>query len=68
MYPNLQNYSSFGFGRRICPGQNIAERSLYIQIAKIAWSCDIAQKKDAAGNNIVPPSYDYVAGFNVSKS
>jgi cytochrome P450 len=26
-YPNLQNYSGFGFGRRICPGQNISERS-----------------------------------------
>jgi cytochrome P450 len=65
-HPNLQNFSAFGFGRRICPGQHIAERSLYILIARIAWSCDISMKKDHAGDYIVPPSYDYAAGFNVS--
>ncbi|KAK5102807.1 hypothetical protein LTS08_003608 [Lithohypha guttulata] len=63
-YPNLQNFSAFGFGRRICPGLNIAERSLYIQIARIAWGCNLARKKTAEGTDIIPPSYDYVAGFN----
>lgn len=64
-YPNLQNYSAFGFGRRICPRQNVAERSLYILIARIAWSCDINAEKDKEGNTVPPPSYDYVSGFNV---
>ena len=63
-HPNLQNFSAFGFGRRICPGQNIAERSLYILIARIAWGCDISKAvKD--GKVVTPPSYDYVTGFNV---
>jgi len=65
-HPNLQNFSAFGFGRRICPGQNIAERSLYILISRVAWTCDISAKRDSAGNVILPPSYDYVSGFNVS--
>jgi cytochrome P450 len=65
-HPNLQNFSAFGFGRRICPGQHIAERSLYILIARIAWSCDISMMKDRGGDYVPPPSYDYVAGFNVS--
>lgn len=65
-YPNLQNFSAFGFGRRICPGMNIAERSLYILIARIAWGCDIKQKVGKDGKKIVPPDYDYVPGFNVS--
>lgn len=64
-YPNLQNFSAFGFGRRICPGQNIAERSLYILISRIAWCCDISQKQSPEGKPIVPPSYDYITGFNV---
>lgn len=64
-YPNLQNFSAFGFGRRICPGQNIAERSLYIQIARVAWSCELGKKIDEAGTPITPPEWDYVAGFNV---
>jgi cytochrome P450 len=59
-YPNLQNYSAFGFGRRICPGQNIAERSLNILTARIAWGCDISKK-----NGVAPPLYDYTSGFNV---
>ena len=66
--PNLQNYSAFGFGRRICPGQNIAERSMYILISRMAWSCDVGMKKDDRGMNIVPPSYDYVSGFNVNRA
>ena len=59
-YPNLQNFSAFGFGRRICPGLNIAERSLYIQVSMIAWACDIREKQGKK-----PPSYDYTSGFNV---
>jgi hypothetical protein len=64
-YPNLHNYSAFGFGRRICPGQNIAERSLNILTSRIAWACDLAKAKDAAGKEIAVPLYDYTAGFNV---
>lgn len=67
-YPNLQNFSAFGFGRRICPGLNIAERSLYILIARIAWCCDISQRRSSTGGTVVPPSYDYTTGFNVSAS
>ena len=64
LYPNLQNYSCFGFGRRICPGQNIAERSLNILVARIAWACDISKARDADGVEIEVPEYDYCAGFN----
>lgn len=59
-FPNLQNYSCFGFGRRICPGQHIAERSLNILVARIAWACNIFKKVD-----VEVPLYDYCAGFNV---
>ncbi|KAL3459719.1 cytochrome P450 [Aspergillus heterothallicus] len=63
-YPSLQNFSSFGFGRRICPGMNIAERSLYILPARVMWACRITKAKDANGADITPPSYDYTTGFN----
>lgn len=59
-YPNLQNFSAFGFGRRICPGLNIAERSLYLLIARIGWTCEISKR---AGVEV--PWYDYTSGFNV---
>ena len=60
VYPNLQNFSAFGFGRRICPGQNIAERSLNILVARIAWACEI-RKEDGH----VYGEYEYTKGFNV---
>ncbi|KAJ5392311.1 hypothetical protein N7509_007801 [Penicillium cosmopolitanum] len=63
-YPSLQNFSSFDFGRRICPGMNIAERSLYILSARIMWACRITKAKTADGVDITPPSYDYTTGFN----
>ncbi|KAH9892379.1 cytochrome P450 [Xylariomycetidae sp. FL2044] len=63
-FPNLQNYSCFGFGRRICPGMNIAERSLHILTARILWAFEFAKKRDAAGREIHVPEYDYVSGFN----
>jgi hypothetical protein len=64
-YPNLQGFSAFGFGRRFCPGMNIAERSLYILTARIAWACHIEKKRDSDGNHLDVPLYDYTTGFNV---
>jgi Cytochrome P450 len=63
-FPSLVNYSMFGFGRRICPGMNIAERSLFILTARILWACQMGKKRDSEGIEIEIPEYDYVAGFN----
>ncbi|KAK5991543.1 Cytochrome P450 monooxygenase virE [Cladobotryum mycophilum] len=65
IYPNLQNYSCFGFGRRICPGQHIAERSLHLLSMRIAWACSLSKEKDRNGEFISIPPYDYTKGFNV---
>jgi hypothetical protein len=59
-FPNLQNFSAFGFGRRICPGLNIAEKSLFLLTARLAWACNISKRP---GYEV--PWYDYTAGFNV---
>ena len=46
------------------PGQNIAERNLYLLISRIAWACNIRKAVDESGRKIVPPLYDYTQGFN----
>lgn len=55
----MNNYSVFGFGRRLCPGAHIAERSLNIIVVRIGWACTINKSIDqATGKEITPPEYD----------
>jgi cytochrome P450 len=63
--PNIKRFSAFGFGRRICPGLETADRSLFIQIATLAWACDISKKIGSDGKEIPVPWYDYTEGSNV---
>ena len=59
LYPNMINFSVFGFGRRLCPGAHIAERSLNIIVARTGWACNIGKAVDpATGREITPPEYD----------
>ncbi|KAJ8585617.1 cytochrome P450 [Rhizopogon salebrosus TDB-379] len=37
---------AFGFGRRVCPGQHLANQSLFISLALLLWSFRIAQRPD----------------------
>ncbi|KAF7360842.1 O-methylsterigmatocystin oxidoreductase [Mycena sanguinolenta] len=46
--------SVYGFGRRICSGQHLADQSLWIAIATILASCTISNAYDKHGNVIVP--------------
>ncbi|KEF56920.1 uncharacterized protein A1O9_07110 [Exophiala aquamarina CBS 119918] len=63
-HPTIRRYSAFGFGRRICPGYDLAEQALFIQIASLAWACQI-RKKVVNGQEIPVPFYDYSNGGNV---
>ncbi|KAF7197168.1 Cytochrome P450 monooxygenase [Pseudocercospora fuligena] len=53
-YPNIQHYMAFGNGRRICPGMHIAERSLTLLVAQIAWACDVRKKVEGIEEVSVP--------------
>lgn len=59
-HPNKSGHSSFGWGRRICPGANLAANSLFIAMAKLLWAYDIraipGRKYD---------TFDYTEGFNI---
>jgi hypothetical protein len=37
---------------------------MFIQVASLAWACNVMRKKDAEGNDIPVPWYDYSAGAN----
>lgn len=60
IHPAKAGHSSFGWGRRICPGADLAFNSLFIALAKLLWAYDILP--------IEGRQYDifaYTDGFNV---
>ncbi|KAJ2893599.1 hypothetical protein MKZ38_008422 [Zalerion maritima] len=54
---------TFGAGRRICPGIHVAERSLFLGIARMLWAFDIKPKMDAGGRPILPDPDKLTQGF-----
>ncbi|KAK5045107.1 hypothetical protein LTR84_010255 [Exophiala bonariae] len=54
--PDERDHFSYGAGRRICPGVHVAEKSLYLNIARVMWAFNIAKKVDTSGNVIEPNS------------
>lgn len=59
-HPAKAGHSSFGWGRRICPGADLASNSLFAALSKLLWAYDIlpieSQKYDV---------FAYTEGFNV---
>ncbi|KAF2829279.1 cytochrome P450 [Ophiobolus disseminans] len=54
-----RDHFGFGAGRRICPGMNVADRSMLLGISRIFWAFDIKPKKGKA----LPTQDDFEPGF-----
>ena len=59
-HPSKLGHSSFGWGRRICPGADLASNNLFIALARLLWTFDILPIKDVQYD-----IDDYVGGFNI---
>ena len=64
VFPMPQGYNSFGFGRRVCPGQLVAEQSLFITVSRILWAFNIYKAVDAQGKEIEYDTWAYSENFN----
>ncbi|KAJ7897649.1 cytochrome P450 [Mycena olivaceomarginata] len=53
---------AFGFGRRICPGRDMAQWSVWISVASILATFDISKSVDEKGVPI-EPSGEYTSGL-----
>ena len=42
----------FGFGRRVCPGQHVANASVFVNAAALMWAFDISEPADSPGNAV----------------
>jgi cytochrome P450 len=56
--------SAFGFGRRVCPGKNLALNSLRIVMARILCAFDIRSADEMAGKSELPDSWDMTQGIS----
>lgn len=56
MNPDIsqRDHFVFGAGRRICPGMNIADRSLFLAISRLLWAFRFDKAVDGNGRDIVP--------------
>ncbi|KAJ7116691.1 cytochrome P450 [Mycena epipterygia] len=62
--PQLLNYTiPFGFGRRLCPGQNVALQTMFIFIVRVLWAFQILPGLDEAGNVVAPSADDFTSGL-----
>ncbi|KAF8578766.1 cytochrome P450 [Ramaria rubella] len=63
-----RGHSSFGWGRRVCPGAYFAERSLYITAARLLWGFTFNKTiNPSTGEELQPDASmetGYTSGFN----
>jgi hypothetical protein len=52
----------YGFGRRICAGMQIAERSLFTTFSKMLWAFNISAPKDKQGR-LIEMNLDPMTGY-----
>ncbi|CAK7200471.1 hypothetical protein SEUCBS139899_003167 [Sporothrix eucalyptigena] len=45
-FPGDRGYMTFGWGRRVCSGQALAEQGVWITIARLLWAYDISKWRD----------------------
>ncbi|GAA5997441.1 cytochrome P450 [Rhodotorula paludigena] len=58
-------HHAYGFGRRICPGKHIADRSLFIVFTRLLWSCTLRPGLDASTGTEIPINVDaFSEGFS----
>ncbi|KZM25572.1 heme binding [Ascochyta rabiei] len=64
-FPGEKGYMTFGWGRRSCAGQFLAEQGTYLSICRLVWAFRIEPAMDkATGQEIPVDIFDYSNGSN----
>jgi cytochrome P450 len=50
---------TFGWGRRVCAGQALAEQGTFISVARLLWAFNIQKAIDEAGKEIPVDIFNY---------
>lgn len=64
-FPQKAGNYAFGAGRRVCPGQHIAERALFIAMSTLLhhFTFDVA-RDPKTGRELKPDIFSFTDGFN----
>jgi cytochrome P450 len=49
---NQAGHVSFGFGRRICVGKELAANSLFVSVARVLWAANLERARDENGREV----------------
>ncbi|KAJ4401485.1 hypothetical protein N0V91_007919 [Didymella pomorum] len=61
--PSKRDQFTFGAGRRVCPGMHVAERSLFLGVARMLWAFKFEPQLDGNGCPILPDPDQLTQGF-----
>ncbi|KAF2738873.1 cytochrome P450 [Polyplosphaeria fusca] len=64
-YPNKYGCNPFGYGRRVCSGQPLAEQGLLYSLGRILWAFDMKPGLDDHGRQIKPDIFAFTASENM---
>lgn len=64
-FPGERGYMTFGWGRRVCSGQALAEQGTWLTVARLVWGFKIEPALDDRGKPIPVDIFDYTNGLNM---
>ncbi|KAK3349143.1 cytochrome P450 [Lasiosphaeria hispida] len=65
-FPGDKGYMTFGWGRRVCSGQALAEQGTWITVARLVWGFNIRKATDPqTGKEIGVDIFAYTNGLNM---
>ncbi|KAI0475373.1 cytochrome P450 [Xylariaceae sp. FL0804] len=64
-FPGERGYMTFGWGRRVCSGQALAEQGTWITVARLLWGFDIRKKTRPDGSVVDVDIFNYTNGLNM---
>lgn len=64
-YPNSRGSNPFGFGRRVCSGQPLAEQGLLYSLARLIWAFDMKPGLDQNGREVQLDIFAYSKSENI---
>lgn len=61
-YSNRDHYG-YGAGRRLCPGLHLADRNMFVAMAKLLWAYHFEKSIDPVTGTPIEPDTDPVTGY-----